>query len=106
MITVKQTDFEGLYILNVPLFNDERGGFRKYFSAEDFYNLSLDTNFKESYYSVNKRNVIRGMHFQIPPAEHTKVVYVSAGSIIDVCLDIRKESKTFGKCFSVLIKAT
>lgn len=101
MISVLDTDFEGLKIIETNHFQDERGLFHKFFSKEDFSSLGLDTDFKESYYSINKKNVIRGMHFQIPPADHTKLVYVTSGKIIDICLDIRKNSKTYGKYFSV-----
>lgn len=101
MISTIDTGFEGLKLIETNHFQDERGLFHKYFSKGDFSALGLDTDFKESYYSINKKDVIRGMHFQIPPADHTKLVYVTSGKIIDVCLDIRKKSKTFGKCFSV-----
>lgn len=101
MISAIDTEFEGLKIIETNNFQDERGLFHKYFSKDDFAALGLDTDFKESYYSINKKNVIRGMHFQIPPADHTKLVYVTSGKIIDVCLDIRKNSKNYGKCFSV-----
>lgn len=101
MISAIDTEFEGLKIIETNNFHDERGLFHKYFSKDDFAAIGLDTDFKESYYSINKKNVIRGMHFQIPPAEHTKLVYVTSGRILDVCLDIRKNSKTYGKAFSV-----
>ena len=100
METIK-TDFEGLLILQTVNFQDNRGGFQKLFNYDFFKENGLDTDFKEFYYSVNKKGVRRGMHFQIPPYEHTKVVYVSNGKILDVCVDIRKNSKTYGKCFSI-----
>lgn len=96
-----QTDFEGLYVLETVNFQDVRGGFQKLFNYDFFAKNGLDSDFKEMYYSVSKKNVRRGMHFQTPPFEHTKLVWVSRGSVLDVCLDIRKSSKTFGKCFSL-----
>ncbi len=95
------TDFEGLFILETNNFQDERGGFQKLFNYDFFMENGLDCDFKEFYYSVNKLNVIRGMHFQTPPFDHTKVVYVSKGRIKDVVVDIRKTSSTYGKCFSI-----
>ena len=95
------TEFEGLYILETKNFQDERGIFQKLFNKDVFVELGLDYDFCEFYYSVNKLDVIRGMHFQAPPYEHTKVVYVSKGRILDVVVDIRLNSKTYGKCFSV-----
>ncbi len=96
-----KTDFEGLYVLQTVNFQDNRGAFQKLFNYVFFKGNNLDGDFKEFYYSVNRKDVIRGMHFQSPPFDHTKVVYVSAGRIKDVVLDIRKSSKTYGKCFSI-----
>ena len=95
------TNIKGLYILENPIIKDERGFFHKPFNFDVFRETGLDTDFHEFYYSVSKKDVIRGMHFQIPPYEHTKLVYVSSGKILDVVLDIRKKSETFGQCFSV-----
>lgn len=105
MFTVHDTDFEGLKIIETNHFCDERGMFHKFFSKEEYKNLGLAYNFEEDYYSINKKNVIRGMHFQIPPADHVKLVYVTSGKIIDVCLDIRKNSKTYGKYFATELSA-
>ena len=95
------TEFEGLFVLQTVNFQDNRGGFQKLFNLDFFKQNGLDTDFQEFYYSVNKKGVRRGMHFQIPPFAHTKLVYVSKGKILDVCVDIRKSSKTYGKCFSI-----
>ena len=105
MFTVRETPLDGLKIISTNHFTDERGMFHKYFSKEEYKELGLEHNFEEDYYSVNKENVIRGMHFQIPPADHTKLVYVTSGKIIDVCLDIRKNSETYGKYFSIELTA-
>lgn len=98
---VVTTSFEGLFILETSNFQDERGGFQKLFNFDFFLENGLDTDFKEIYYSINKKDVRRGMHFQVPPHDHTKVVYVSSGKILDVVVDIRKSSPTCGKCFSI-----
>ena len=91
---IVETPFQGLYILETVHFQDIRGGFQKLFNYDFFKSNGLDTDFKEFYYSVSHQNVIRGMHFQLPPFEHTKVVYVSKGRILDVVVDIRKHSET------------
>ena len=101
MFEVIDTPLEGLKILKTRVFEDNRGVFKKIFSANEFEQLNLTTELKESYFSVNKKNVIQGMHFQIPPADHVKIVYVVSGKITDVVLDIRKDSETYGKVFSV-----
>ena len=96
-----ETPIKGLYILETINFQDIRGGFQKLFNFDFFKENNLDTDFKEFYYSVSQKYVIRGMHFQLPPFDHTKLVYVSRGKIKDVVLDIRKDSKTYGKYFSI-----
>lgn len=101
-----ETGFAGLYRLETNNFTDNRGNFQKLFSFDWFADNGLATDFKEFYYSVSQKDVIRGMHFQLPPHEHTKLVYVSKGSIIDVVLDLRSESATYGQCFSILLNET
>ena len=96
-----KTEFDGLFVLQTVNACDDRGSFQKLFNYDFFAENGLATEFKEFYYSVNKKGARRGMHFQIPPFDHAKVVYVSKGRIFDVCVDIRKKSATFGKCFSI-----
>jgi dTDP-4-dehydrorhamnose 3,5-epimerase/CDP-3, 6-dideoxy-D-glycero-D-glycero-4-hexulose-5-epimerase len=103
MIEVQTTAIPGLLILSNPIFNDTRGSFKKIFNKNDFDELSLESNFAELYYSINKKDVIRGMHFQLPPMDHVKMVYVISGKILDVCLDLRVSSKTFGKYFDIAL---
>jgi dTDP-4-dehydrorhamnose 3,5-epimerase/CDP-3, 6-dideoxy-D-glycero-D-glycero-4-hexulose-5-epimerase len=97
------TPIAGLLLLSNSLFCDSRGCFKKVFSRDTFAELSLDTDFAELYYSVNKKDVIRGMHFQTPPMDHVKLVYVVAGEIHDVCIDLRCNSETFGKYFDCML---
>lgn len=99
------TDFKGLYVLKTNILQDERGEFVKQFNEEFFKQCSLDTDFKEAYYSVSKKGVLRGMHFQLPPFEHTKLVYVSSGKILDVVVDIRSHSLTFGNFFEIVLSS-
>ena len=96
-----KTSFEGLFVLQTANFQDNRGGFQKLFNFDFFKENGLDYDFKEFYYSVNKKNVVRGMHFQTPPFDHTKVVYVSKGKIKDVVVDIRKNSPTYRQYFDI-----
>lgn len=96
-----KTSFEGLFVLQTVNFQDDRGCFQKLFNFEFFKENGLECDFKEFYYSVNKKGVVRGMHFQTPPCDHTKVVYVSRGKIKDVVVDIRKKSATYGKFFEI-----
>lgn len=101
MMKIIPTPFDRLYVLETTNFQDKRGGFQKLFNYDFFKENHLDTDFKEFYYSVSRKDVIRGMHFQLPPYDHTKVVYVSRGAIRDVVLDLRRASSTYGKHFSI-----
>ena len=96
-----ETSISGLYILETVDFQDERGCFQKLYNYDFFEENDLDTDFKEFYYSVSRKDVIRGMHFQLPPFDHTKLVYVSKGRIRDVVVDLRQKSATFGMFFSL-----
>ena len=95
-----KTNIEGLLILEPNIFKDNRGKFIKTFTDDFFKENNLDINIKETYYSISNKDVIRGMHFQTPPYDHMKLVYVPYGNIIDVVLDIRKDSVTYGEYFS------
>lgn len=96
-----KTELEGVYIIENKIFEDERGKFFKTFNKNIFLENGIDIEFRESYYSLSKKDVIRGMHFQIPPKDHEKLVYVAKGKVLDVILDLRKNSKSFGKTISI-----
>lgn len=98
---IVNTEFNDLYVMDYGSYHDDRGEFVKTIHAETFIENNLEYRFTESFFSVSKKDVIRGMHFQLPPADHVKLVYVVTGAIIDVVLDIRKESRTYGKFFSI-----
>lgn len=95
-LTVTSTSIQGLFVIEPKIFTDARGSFVKVFQASLFAQYGLRTDFKESYYSASSKGVIRGMHFQLPPHDHVKLVYVPKGKITDVVLDIRLGSPTFG----------
>lgn len=96
-MNILHTNIEGVFIIENTIFKDGRGSFIKPFNAALFKKYNLSTEFKENYYSVSNKNVIRGMHIQIPPQDHSKLVYVSKGSILDVVVDLRVNSNTYGQ---------
>ena len=100
-MVVENTFITGLKLIHLNKYLDDRGSFMKVFDADFFEENGLETKFKESYFSISNKNVIRGMHLQIPPVEHTKLVYVNQGKLLDVILDVRKDSPYFGKYFTV-----
>jgi len=102
-MVVEETEFAGLKILRNFVSRDNRGIFIKTFNSLQFQQVGLATDWRESYYSVSDQGVIRGMHFQLPPHDHEKLVYVTAGSILDVVVDLRSESATYGRSFSVTL---
>lgn len=87
----------GCFEIRPRVFADSRGRFVKTFHSDVFRERGLATDFREQYYSESARNVLRGMHFQVPPADHEKLVCCLAGSVLDAVLDIRKGSPTYGK---------
>lgn len=95
------TRISGLKILKFGVFEDNRGSFIKTFNYNFLLEHGLDISIKETYYSISQRDVIRGMHFQTPPDDHIKLVYVPFGKILDVVLDIRKGSPTYGEYFDI-----
>lgn len=99
------TPLEGLYRIEPFYFADARGGFIKTFHADEFAKNGLENEFRESYYSTSVKGVIRGMHFQTPPHDHAKLVFVTSGEILDLIVDLRKNSKTYGKYASFNLTA-
>jgi dTDP-4-dehydrorhamnose 3,5-epimerase len=70
----------------------------KVFHEQAFAAQGLKTDFAEEYYSVSHKNVIRGLHFQLPPMDHVKMVYCVAGEVMDAVVDLRTGSPTYGQC--------
>ena len=95
---------EGVFLLNNFIANDDRGTFVKTFNKTNFESIGIKSKFEECYFSISNKNVLRGMHFQTPPYAHEKLVYVTKGEIIDVIVDLRKSSLTFGKFVQFQIK--
>jgi len=102
-MNIHPTNLEGVFEIENNKFEDHRGLFVKTFHWDTFADHGLETGFKESFYSISKKNVLRGMHFQLSPHDHAKLVYVTAGEILDVVVGIRRDSPEFGKYFSAVL---
>jgi len=87
----------GCYELFPSVRRDARGLFVKTFHEEIYSAAHLATRFAEEYYSISKRRVLRGLHFQVPPHEHAKLVYCTHGEVLDVVVDLRVGSPTFSR---------
>jgi dTDP-4-dehydrorhamnose 3,5-epimerase len=94
---IQSTKIIGCYKIIPKIIGDDRGTFVKTFHAEIFQEYGLDTKFTEEYYSLSHKNVLRGLHFQTPPKQHTKIVYCVIGSVMDVVVDLRVGSPTYGE---------
>lgn len=91
------TPLEGCFELQSIVRGDNRGSFIKTFHNEAFAELGVSAEWKEEYYSTSIKDVLRGLHFQTPPDDHDKLVYCPSGKVMDVAVDLRKNSATFGK---------
>jgi len=98
MINVIKTGIEGVFVIEPKVFGDERGYFLESFNAKEFkQKTGIDVTFVQDNESKSKYGVLRGMHFQLPPYTQSKLVRVVKGKVLDVVLDIRKGSPTYGK---------
>lgn len=94
---VIETEIEGVVILEPQIFGDERGYFFESFSLKRFEEEVSKTVFVQDNESKSKYGVLRGLHYQLPPYTQAKLVRVVKGTVLDVAVDIRKGSPTFGK---------
>jgi dTDP-4-dehydrorhamnose 3,5-epimerase len=92
---------EGLLLFNPKIFKDERGEFFETYNYERYASQLPGVNFVQDNLSKSHKNVLRGLHFQLPPFDQGKLVQVIKGRALDVAVDIRKNSKTYGHYFSV-----
>lgn len=97
---IKKTKFEGLLVIELEIFNDNRGFFCERFNQKKWRELGIEYEFIQDNHSRSKPNVLRGMHAQINPFQ-AKLVGVTCGSIIDYIVDIRNDSKTYLESFSI-----
>ncbi|WP_291299520.1 dTDP-4-dehydrorhamnose 3,5-epimerase [Desulfosporosinus sp. BICA1-9] len=96
-LEMKEGKIKGLFEITPRLLTDERGAFIKTYHEDFFKEKGLEFDLAEQYFSTSKKGVIRGMHFQLPPHDHAKLVYCITGSVLDVLVDLRKGSPTFGQ---------
>ena len=105
MLKVNELSIKGCFEIQLNKISDLRGCFVKTFQAQEFESNNLKFKFDEEFYSVSKKNVLRGFHFQTPPMDCEKIVYCTSGSVLDIILDIRQGSLTYGKVISIELSA-
>ena len=100
-MVVEKTFIEGLLVLKPRVFEDSRGYFFESFNQKVLEEVGLKENFVQDNQSLSQKGVLRGLHMQAPPHAQGKLVRVIKGAVVDVAVDVRKKSPTYGKCFSI-----
>jgi dTDP-4-dehydrorhamnose 3,5-epimerase len=95
------TPFAGLLILKPKIYNDSRGFFFESYNKDDYHNAGINCDFVQDNQSLSNKGVLRGLHFQNPPHAQDKLVRVIQGRVIDVVVDIRQQSPTYGQHFKL-----
>ena len=103
-IKVTKCDIEGLYVIEPSVFGDNRGYFMETYNQNDFHEEGLDMVFVQDNQSMSTKGVLRGLHFQ-KEFPQGKLVRVVRGTVFDVAVDLRANSKTYGKWFGVELSA-
>ena len=98
-----ETGIKDLVVIKPKVFRDDRGYFFESFNRSKLDVLGNDLEFVQDNQSLSQKDVLRGLHFQNPPYAQAKLVSVIQGSVLDVAVDIRKESPTYGKSFSIIL---
>ncbi|RYD81259.1 MAG: dTDP-4-dehydrorhamnose 3,5-epimerase [Sphingobacteriales bacterium] len=102
-MTVEKTPFKDLLIIKSAVYGDKRGYFTENYNLRDWTLAGISTNFIQDNLSLSKKDILRGLHFQLPPYAQAKVVRAIKGSVLDVVVDIRRRSETYGKHFSIVL---
>jgi dTDP-4-dehydrorhamnose 3,5-epimerase len=105
MFSTHETEISGFVELRSTTEVDIRGSFTKTFHRHFFAENGLPIAFGEQYYTISKKGTLRGLHFQLPPHDHAKLVYCVLGEILDVAVDLRTDSPTFRRHGTVTISA-
>ena len=95
------TEIEGIVIIEPQVFGDSRGYFMETYQKEKYAAAGIDVTFVQDNESMSRYGVVRGLHYQAEPFSQAKLIRVVAGRVLDVAVDIRKDSPTFGKVFTL-----
>ena len=102
---LETTLINDLVVLTPAVFEDERGYFFESYSKSKMLDLGIQIDFVQDNQSFSKRSTLRGLHYQNPPFAQTKLVRVLQGEIMDVAVDLRKDSPTYGKHFGIVLSS-
>ena len=98
---IQKTFIEGVYIIKADVYNDERGFFYESYNEKRYSDIGLNARFVQDNVSFSKKGTIRGLHYQLNPFSQAKLVHVLRGAVLDVVVDLREDSPTYGKHFSI-----
>ena len=98
-----KTNFQGVWVFEPRVWNDQRGYFVETYNASGLPDELQDISFVQDNEAASVRGVLRGLHYQLPPHAQSKLVRVVQGEVLDVIVDLRKESSTFGQHTSVML---
>ncbi|WP_395051216.1 dTDP-4-dehydrorhamnose 3,5-epimerase [Flavobacterium sp.] len=104
-MNIEQTSIKDLVLINPAVFEDSRGYFFESYNKSKLANLGIHIDFVQDNQSFSKRGTLRGLHYQNPPFAQTKLVRVLQGEIMDIAVDLRRDSPTFGKHFGIVLSA-
>lgn len=99
------TAIKGLKVFEPKIWGDERGYFFESFNAKTFKDAGIDNQFVQDNQARSVFGVLRGLHYQVPPFAQAKLVRVIEGEVLDVVVDIRENSETYGQTYSILLSA-
>jgi dTDP-4-dehydrorhamnose 3,5-epimerase len=101
---IETTPFSDLLVLTPDVFGDDRGYFFEPFNEARFrVETGLNITFVQDNESMSRKNVLRGLHFQVPPKSQAKLIRVTKGAVLDVVVDLRRSQPTFGKHYSIVL---
>ena len=102
---IQRTPIDGLLVIHPRIFDDGRGYFYESWNKQSFAKEGIHAEFVQDNQSLSQPGVLRGLHFQNPPYAQAKLVRVIAGAVLDIAVDIRKDSPTYGKHYSIGLSA-
>lgn len=103
-MTLEETYLKGCFVLSPKIILDQRGSFFESFNKKEFQEQTgIYINFVQDNQSTSSKGVLRGLHFQTGEYAQAKLVSVAKGKVLDVCVDLRNDSETFGKHFSIIL---
>ncbi len=105
-MNITKTKFEGLFVIEPKVWGDDRGYFFESFKKESMEEVGVDIDWIQDNEAFSEKGVLRGLHYQLPPAAQTKLVRVAQGEVLDIVVDIRPSSKTYGKSFSIVLSGS